>query len=78
MRDSVVSDTHGNYSLLHQVVKALARLIPLIHAGDGGSDLANWPGFSHPVPWRRWPATVIISHPGPGNCCWNWVDRKSL
>lgn len=41
MRILVVSDTHGNYSLLHQVVKAAGPVDLLIHAGDGGSDLAK-------------------------------------
>jgi len=37
----VVSDTHGNYPLLAQVVKAAGPIDLLIHAGDSGKDLTN-------------------------------------
>lgn len=41
MRILVVSDTHGNYPLLVQVVKAAGPIDLLIHAGDSGKDLTN-------------------------------------
>lgn len=41
MRILVVSDTHGNYQLLRQVVKAAGSVDLLLHAGDGSSDLSK-------------------------------------
>ncbi|NLC53336.1 MAG: metallophosphoesterase [Firmicutes bacterium] len=41
MRILVVRDTHGNYRLLRQVVKAAGPVDLLLHAGDGSSDLTK-------------------------------------
>ncbi|NLY90963.1 MAG: metallophosphoesterase [Firmicutes bacterium] len=41
MRILVVSDTHGNYALLTQVIKAAGPIDLLLHAGDSGKDLDN-------------------------------------
>ena len=41
LRILVVSDTHGNYQLLRQVVKEAGSVDLLIHAGDGSSDLTK-------------------------------------
>lgn len=41
MRILVVSDTHGNYPLLAQVIKAAGPLDLLLHAGDSGNDLTH-------------------------------------
>jgi len=46
----VVSDTHGNYPLLAEVVKAAGPFDLLLHAGDSGNDLVHlsrdFPGLS--------------------------------
>lgn len=39
MRILVVSDTHGNYQLLHKLLTTVGPFDLLIHAGDGGNDL---------------------------------------
>ncbi|MBR6788259.1 MAG: metallophosphoesterase [Clostridia bacterium] len=39
MRAIVVSDTHGYYANLHEILKALGEYDVLIHLGDGYSDL---------------------------------------
>ncbi len=50
VRILVVSDTHGNYELLHQVVKAVGPVDLLLHAGDGSNDQTklaqDFPGYS--------------------------------
>jgi len=39
MRLLVVSDTHGNYQLLHRLLQSAGAFDLFIHAGDSGNDL---------------------------------------
>jgi putative phosphoesterase len=74
MRILVVSDTHGNYPLLAQVVKAAGMVDLLVHAGDGGNELIylarDFPALSYVAvagncdPFSSLPRELVFSAGG--------------